>query len=129
MNRYLLITLFALLGISTAYGVSTRSGLREFMDDARSPVSSTPTSASEGRTGLESAGQNIIRQTSEEALDSPRENVQAEGQTVPAAPTDAQVTANEPPTAEFPEQNLDAVQPVAPADTQPNNPDAIPALW
>lgn len=128
MNRYLLITLFALLGMSTVYGVSTRNGLRELVDDARRPVSSTPTNASEGAAGLESAGQNIIRQTSEEALRSPRGDVQAEGQTVPS-PTDAQVTANDPPTAEFPEQNLEAVQPVAPAETQPSNPDAIPALW
>ncbi len=126
MNRYLLIALLTLLGISTVYGVSTRDGLREVANDARRTISSTPTNASEELSGIESAGQNVIRQTSEEGLRSPRGAVRATGQTVPGTgvvPNDA------PSVAEFPEQTLEPVQPVVPAETRPNDQDAIPALW
>lgn len=58
---------------------------RDNADELRQTISASPTSASGELQGLESAGRNIIRQTSEEGLRSSRGTVQAEGQTVPSA--------------------------------------------
>jgi hypothetical protein len=125
MNRYILGALLAVITVLTAYGINTsRDIVRQVSNASREAVSSTPTAANEGLTGIESAGQNITRLTSAEGLarsqDTPSVTEQVQ-------PTDTADTV-EPATEEFPPQELEAAPPVAPAP-EPSNQDAIPALW
>lgn len=128
MNRYLMAAVLSLVALATAYGVRTQDGFRSAVNDARRTVSSVPTSAAEGQTGIESAGQNVLRQTSEEGLQRLRDQPAAVGQTTPMDPTPpATETDVETEPATFPDPDIPAA-PVTP-QPQPADQDAIPALW
>lgn len=129
MNRYMLGALLGLISLLTAYGIgNSQDFVRQIPRASRNAVSSAPTAAAEAElTGVAAAGQNVTRQTSEQGLQQSRQAPAAVSQTTAADGAEAQIEMVG--EAEFPEQNLDNVQPVAPANPEPVNQDAIPALW
>jgi hypothetical protein len=131
MNRYLLLVLAALgtIGLATVYGVDlSRDALQQSPDDTGEVVRSVQDTATNELTGIEAAGQNVIPQTSEEGLARSRDLPGTQVQNVQAETTPPATTVS-PDPAVFPEQNLEAVQPVAPATPPATDQDPIPALW
>lgn len=131
MNRYMLLVLAALgaIGLVTVYGVDqSRDAVQQVTDNSRAVVNSAQNNAAEEPGSIEEAGQNVTRQTSEEGLARSRNLPSAQGQNVQAETTPPEPVV---PEAEvvFPEQNLEAVQPVAPVSPPPTDQDPIPALW
>ncbi|MEM9119586.1 MAG: hypothetical protein AAF827_04610 [Cyanobacteria bacterium P01_D01_bin.6] len=132
MNRYLLAALLGAIVFLTLVGLGNS---RNLLQRSSSTVSSTPLSAAEGvaLTGIESAGQNVLRQTSSEALE--RADVISDN-TPPVEPT-LNPDANDP----FNPADPNATPPVAPNPTPPpqaapapatpppTDQEAIPALW
>lgn len=132
MNRYLL---FPLLGVIAALLMVyvARSGqdlIQQVPDSTEEDTSITSDFADGSANGIRNAGDNVTQITSEEGLQRSRNLPQAEGTT---PPTDAQFDSQQPGSADsntdFPEQNLQPVPPVAPADPPPADQEAIPALW
>jgi hypothetical protein len=131
MNRYLL---FPLLGVIAALLMVyvARSGqdlIQQVPDSTEEDTSITSDFADGSANGIRNAGDNVTQITSEEGLQRSRNLTQAEGTT---APPDAPFDSRQPDFAdntEFPEQNIQPVPPVAPADPPPADQDAIPALW
>ncbi len=68
MNRYILGAILGLITVFTIYGLENSGDFfNRATQSSRDAISSIPTSAAEG-TGIESAGENVTRQTSEDAL-------------------------------------------------------------
>ena len=133
MNRYLLLVLATLgiVGLATVYGVDrSRDAVQQVTDDVGEVVTSVQSDTAGESTGIEGAGQNVVRQTSEEGLARSRELPNAQVQTTQAERTPPDTTVIiEPEEVVFPEQNLEAVQPVEPVTPATTNQDPIPALW
>jgi len=134
MNRYLLgfglgaIAFLALLGIGNSGEVLRRAG-----DASRESISANPTSAAEtsNLTGIEGAGQNVLRQTSPEAIERSRNLTAGTSQ-----PTDTFQPSNgqtQPPANATPPVPPSTTPPAtaqpAPAPVPPTDQEAIPALW
>jgi len=133
MNRYLL---FPLLGVIAALLMvyvarSGRELVQPVTDLTEEDLPTTPNFANNSVNGIRNAGDNVTQITSEEGLRRSRNLPQAEGTTIPT--DDAQFDSRQPASAgnntEFPEQNIQPVPPVAPADPPPADQEAIPALW
>ncbi len=128
MSRYLFGAILALIGLMTVRGVNGSWNLLGQLDRSRAPISANPAAAENGTaaedsmastddsitsddaSNLAQAGQNVLRQTSEEAA-----AITAQGQTVPGS--------GEP----FTDSNGETAAPNNTATS--NNNDAIPALW
>lgn len=124
MNRYLLAAVLGAIAFLTLLGIGNG---RDLFQSSRNTISSTPSSAAEetALTGIESAGQNVLRQTSPEAIEraagmttvQPAVNPGADTTTVPPAASSTPPVSPEPAPAPQP----------APAPT--TDQEAIPALW
>ncbi|MGD1860401.1 MAG: hypothetical protein ACFB0E_10570 [Leptolyngbyaceae cyanobacterium] len=123
MNRYLLFFILGAIAFLTLLGIGNSQQLfRRVGDASRESISATPTAAQPlNQEGIESAGQNVLRQTSEEAI----------GQ-VPSQPTTTSPTTVTPAQPEIaPTPPVAPVEPVAPVPETPppSDQEAIPALW
>ncbi|MGF1459304.1 MAG: hypothetical protein ACFBSG_09790 [Leptolyngbyaceae cyanobacterium] len=130
MNRYLLGLLLAGIAVMTALGIeNSQDFLRQATDASRESISATPSSAAE-RTGIESAGQNVTRQTSDEGMarvDSAPNTVNST--TSSAQTTDTTRSAGSTETATPPVEPATASQPATIPATPATDQEAIPALW
>lgn len=141
MNRYLLAVVLGAIAFLSLWGIG-RGGdvLRRAGDASRTSISANPSSAAEGSNlaGIESAGENVMRQTSPEAMerlgtlaDAPANTAPATSNLNPGAsdtfdPSNPNATPPVPPST-TPEP---APQPApAPATPPPTDQEAIPALW
>ncbi|NEQ43268.1 MAG: hypothetical protein F6K00_06795 [Leptolyngbya sp. SIOISBB] len=129
MNRYLLAAVLGAIAFLALLGIGNG---RDLLQQSRNTISSTPSSAAEGTalTGIESAGQNVLRQTSPEAI-----GILADGTTPPTPTLNPDATDNfnpadpnsTPPVSPSP---TPTPQPApAPATPPPTDQEAIPALW
>lgn len=136
MNRYLLAAVLGAIAFLTLLGLgNSQEVLRRAGDASRNTISANPSSAAEGSnlTGIESAGENVLRQTSPEAIE--RLGTMADVPTTPAMNAGAQDTFDPadpnrtPPVPPNPNPEP-APQPAPPAVTPPpTDQEAIPALW
>jgi len=140
MNRYLLSFVIGALALLAFFRMGDSGEvLRRAGDASRESISANPSSAAQttNLTGIESAGENVLRQTSPEAI----ERSQTLTETAPtssASPqfTDA-ATATDPtqrPTNATPPVPPSSVPPPVtptpqPAPVPPDNQEPIPALW
>ena len=127
MNRYLLGAILGLIAVSTLYGLDNT---QNWFSRSRESISASPSSAASDPSGINEAGDLVLRQTSQEAIDRAR-GLSADSNQVspdstfidpaPIAPTSVSTTQTV--------QSAPATQPVAPATVPPANQEAIPALW
>lgn len=126
MNRYLVAALLGLVSMMAVYGIGrNRDVVQQVTDASRDAIQSTPTSAAEGAAGIESAGQNVTRITSDEALG---EIEITEDFVSEDFVQEAEVVAPVEPVEPAVEPAITPVTPVVPA-TPPADQEAIPALW
>ncbi|WP_204137546.1 hypothetical protein [Halomicronema sp. CCY15110] len=128
MNRYVLAALLGAIAFLTLLGISNS---QDMLRGSRNSLSATPSSAAEGDnlSGIESAGQNVLRQTSPEAIErlpnladgTPAQPALNPGATEPTSPTDPNATPPVPPSTTPPTP--------APETPPPTDQEAIPALW
>ncbi|MEM6520872.1 MAG: hypothetical protein AAF722_16245 [Cyanobacteria bacterium P01_C01_bin.70] len=121
MNRYLLGFILGAIAFLTLLGIgNSRQLFRRAGDASRESISATPTAAEPlSQSGIESAGQNVLRQTSEEAIQRSQDLTTNNQQ--PATQTTPTPAATTPPVAP---------EPATPAPaTPPTDQEAIPALW
>lgn len=141
MNRYLLSFVVGALALLAFLSVGNRRELLQRAGDAsRESISANPSSAAEtaNLTGIESAGENVLRQTSPEAIErSPNLT-----ETSSTSTTSPQFSDSTPPAATDPTQRpTNATPPVPPSSVPPATPtpqpapvppadqEPIPALW
>ncbi len=128
MNRYLLAAVLGAIAFLTLLGIGNS---RDLLQRSRSTISSTPSSAAEGTalTGIASAGQNVLRQTSPEALE--RAGIISDNTTQPdpALNPDANDTVNPADPNATPPVAPSPTPAPAPATPPPTDQEAIPALW
>ena len=126
MNRYLLAAVLGAIAFLTLLGIGNSQDL---LRRSRSSISATPSSAatSDNLAGIDGAGQNVLRQTSPEAISiladgTPAQPTLNPGATDPNAPTptDPNATPPVPPST---------TPPATPETPPPNDQEAIPALW
>jgi len=132
MNRYLLgfvlgaIAFLTLLGIGNSGEVLRRAG-----DASRESISANPTSAAEtsNLTGIEGAGQNVLRQTSPEAIERSRNLTTGTSQPTDGSPSSNAQTQS--PNGVTPPVPPSTTPPptTQPAPLPPTDQEAIPALW
>jgi hypothetical protein len=135
MNRYVLAAVLGAIAFLTLLGISNS---QDMLRSSRNSFSATPSSAAEGDnlSGIESAGQNVLRQTSPEAIErlpnlangtngsngtAAQPNINS-GATEQPSPTDPNATPPVPPSTTPPPTP-------APETPPPTDQEAIPALW
>lgn len=129
VNRYLLAAVLGAIAFLALLGIGNG---RDLLQQSRNTISSTPSSAAEGTalTGIESAGQNVLRQTSSEAIELAAD--MANGTTVEPSMNTGSEDNFDPtnPNATPPVSPTPTPQPApAPATPPPTDQEAIPALW
>ena len=129
MNRYVLAAVLGAIAFLTLLGIGNS---QDMLRRSRNSLSATPSSAAESNnlTGIDSAGQNVLRQTSPEAIErlpnvadgtTPQPTLNP-GATEPTSPTDPNATPPVPPSTAPPPTP-------APETPPPTDQEAIPALW
>lgn len=142
MNRYLLGFIIGAIAFLTLLGIgNSRDVLRRTGEATRDSVSANSSSAAETASGngIESAGENVLRQTSPEAIERSRALTDATPTSSTTQPFNNQ--PQQPSTAQTPPPS-NATPPVPPSTTPPattptplpapapeTDQEPIPALW
>lgn len=132
MNRYILGAILGLITVFTIYGLENSGELfQRTTQSATDTISATPSSAADS-SGIESAGQNVLRQTSPEGLEGVTSAPNDTGeftQTPTTVPPVSPNTGTPAPQTVPPQTTIPPTQPTTPATSSTANQDAIPALW